>query len=162
MADNATLQADLVAALSAQNADGTPKYDDDVAQDAMTLLLLCAGEALPLDPPSDATALLLGRLFDKADLPAGASPDVVQKGVERYFAQHPLPDDLNQMLQQALRAALGGGSAADAAGQRLAQFAADAPRSFEALQQKERPQGTFGGGVLAQLSVMTGENEGQE
>ena len=58
MADNATLQADLVAALSAQNADGTPKYNDDVVQDAMTLLLLCAGDALPLDPP----ALLTGSL----------------------------------------------------------------------------------------------------
>ncbi|MCP4499026.1 MAG: hypothetical protein GY822_03545 [Deltaproteobacteria bacterium] len=120
----------------------------------MTLLLLCTGDALQVSPPSAATSFLLERLAKRADLPTAASADVVKNAIGRNFISHALPDDLAHLLEQALRSALGCGNAAQQAREKLALFAAAEPRPFEALAQKERPQGSFGGGVLAQLSIM--------
>jgi len=154
------LQAELVSALQSSDESGEYLYKDVQVMDAMALMLISLSEQIDPESLGVGSQSLLRDFFKRAGVVAGQSADETSECVKNYFEQHPLSDDLAASLSKVFQfEAQHSTGVVNEAASALAQFTKSKPRVFDAFVENERPQGTFGGGNLAKLALMTNKTE---
>jgi hypothetical protein len=156
-----SVEVELVHALEAVNADGELLYDDVIAGDAMALLLVAISEQLSWRRLGVGSRTVLKSFFQRSRISSKMPPPEIASRVRAYFKKRPLPNALLRTLGQLFH-----NSSPDAAGlinetaNVLSDFAKSQPRVFDGFVESKRPAGTFGGGNLARLALLTGKEKG--
>ena len=152
-------QAELVRALQSTDETGQLLYDDVVVGDAMALLLISMSTVVSWGSLDVGARSTMKAFFARAGVSLGAGADEISVKIRDYFNENPLPASLMISLSQAFRGqAQAGVGVVNEAASRLASFSKSEPRVFDAFLERERPQGTFGGGNLARLALLSGKD----
>ncbi|MCC7108493.1 MAG: hypothetical protein IT382_04350 [Deltaproteobacteria bacterium] len=132
------------------DADGAPRVAPEVLADALAWLLLgvAAGPGASELPPL--AAAHLGAFAQRAGVDGAVDDGAARLAVERYFAAHPLPQELRVGLEQAIRVTA---AETGALGNELASVIGSAAARGALERTAPPPSGTVAAGPMARFAV---------